>query len=60
LEAQAISSIPQEVRDKREETVNNTIVRIRALTSECKQLSDRSAQTYGRLIDDLETRKLEA
>jgi hypothetical protein len=34
LEAQAVSSTPQEVHDQREETAKNTVVRIRALASE--------------------------
>jgi septal ring factor EnvC (AmiA/AmiB activator) len=42
LEAQTVSSTPQEVRDQREETAKNTVASIRSLTSECKQLSDRS------------------
>jgi hypothetical protein len=59
LEAQTVLSTPQEVRDQREETAKNTVVRIRSLASECKQLSDRSAQTYERLVEDPELRKLE-
>ena len=59
LEVQAVSSTPQEVHDQREETTKNTIVRIRALASECKQLSDRSAQTYERLTEDPELKNLE-
>jgi hypothetical protein len=46
--------------DQREETAKRTLIRIRTLTSECKKLSDRSAQTYKRLIEDLELRKMEA
>jgi chromosome segregation ATPase len=60
LEIQAVPSTPQEVHDQREEAAKNTVGRIRALTSECKQLSDRSAQTYERLTEDPELRKLEA
>jgi uncharacterized protein YdcH (DUF465 family) len=60
LEAQTVPSTLQEVRDQREETAKNTVVRIRSLTSECKQLSDRSAQTYECLVEDPELRKLEA
>jgi hypothetical protein len=48
------------VSDQREETAKNTIVRTRYLTSECKQLSDISAQTYERLVEDLELRNMEA
>jgi hypothetical protein len=45
---------------RREETAKNTLVRIRALASECKQLSDRSAQTYERLTEDPKLKKIEA
>jgi hypothetical protein len=55
-----MSSTPQEVRDQREEVAKNAVEIIRALTSECKQLSDRSSQTYERLAEDPELRKLEA
>jgi hypothetical protein len=60
LEAQTIPSTPQEVHDQREETDKNTLIRIRSLTSDCKQLSDISTQTYERLVEDPELRKLEA
>jgi hypothetical protein len=46
LELQAVPSTPQEVRDQREETARSAVERIRALASECKKLSNRSAQTY--------------
>jgi FtsZ-binding cell division protein ZapB len=55
-----VSSIPQEVRDQREETARSAVERIRVLASECKKLSDRSAQTYERLAEDPKLRKLEA
>jgi hypothetical protein len=48
------------VRNQREETAKDTVIRIRALSSECKQLSDRSTQTYECLTEDPELRKLEA
>jgi hypothetical protein len=48
------------VRYQREETARSTIERIKALASECKQLSNRSVQTYERLAEDLELRILEA
>jgi hypothetical protein len=43
LELQAVSSTPQEVCDQREEAAKSAVGRIRALTSECKKLSDHSA-----------------
>jgi hypothetical protein len=58
LEAQTVSSTPQEVHDQREETAKNIVARIRSLTSECKQLSDKSSQSYEHLIKDPKLRKL--
>jgi VIT1/CCC1 family predicted Fe2+/Mn2+ transporter len=43
LELQAVPSTPQEVRDQREETARSAVERIKALASECKLLSNRSA-----------------
>jgi hypothetical protein len=36
LELQAVPSIPQEVRDEREETARSAVERIRVLASKCK------------------------
>jgi hypothetical protein len=52
LEIQVVSSTLQEVHDQREEATRNTLERIRALTLECKKLSDRSAWTYECLVED--------
>jgi hypothetical protein len=46
LELCTVPNTPQDVRDQREATARSTVERIKALTMECKQLSDRSAQTY--------------
>ena len=59
LEVQAVPSTPQEVHNQREEAAKNVVVMIRELASECKQLSDRSAQTYECLTKDPDLRKLE-
>jgi FtsZ-binding cell division protein ZapB len=48
------------VRDQREATAQSAIDRIKALTMECKQLSDRSAQTYEQLTKDPELKALES
>jgi hypothetical protein len=48
------------VHDQREEIAKNAAERIRALISDCKQLSDWGAQTYERLAEDPELKKLEA
>jgi hypothetical protein len=42
---------------KEKQLLRSTIERIKALTMECKQLSDHSAQTYERLTKDLELRE---
>jgi uncharacterized Ntn-hydrolase superfamily protein len=60
LEIQAVPRTSQEVHDQREETAKSAVERIRALASECKKLSDQSAQTYEHLAKDLELNKLEA
>jgi hypothetical protein len=58
-EVQEVPSTPHEVRDQRKEATKKTIIRIRALASECKKLRDRSVQTYERLAEDPKIRKLE-
>jgi hypothetical protein len=60
FDIQAILSTRQDVRDQMEETAKKTILRVGALTSECKQLSDRGAQKYEHLTEYLELRRLEA
>jgi hypothetical protein len=40
----------QDVRDQREKTTRSTVERLKALTLECKQINDRSAQTYEQLM----------
>jgi hypothetical protein len=60
LEIQVVPSNLQEVRDQREEATKNAVVRIRSLTSKCKQLSDISMHTYECLREDPNLRKLEA
>jgi hypothetical protein len=50
----------QEVRDQSEESAKNTVASIKSLALACKQLSDRSTQTYEHLIEDPELKKLEA
>jgi hypothetical protein len=60
LEIQVVLSTLQEVCDQREEAAKSAIGRIKVLALECKKLSDRSVQTYERLAEDLELRKLEA
>jgi hypothetical protein len=51
---------PQDVRDQREETSRSTFERIRSLAIKCKKISDRSAQTYEKLMKYLELKALES
>jgi hypothetical protein len=51
---------PQDVRDQREETYRSAVERIKGLTMEFKKLSDRSALTYERLIENTELKELES
>lgn len=60
LELHAMLITLQSVRDQREEVARNTVERVRPISSECKKLSDRSAQTYEFLAKDRDPRKLEA
>jgi len=59
LEIQAVLSTLQEVCDHIEESAKNKVIWIRALASECKQLSNISVLTYERLTEYAEIRKLE-
>jgi hypothetical protein len=60
LELRTVPNTLQDVRDQREVTSLSAVERIKALTMECKQLSDRSAQTYERLVEDPELKALES
>jgi len=60
LEIQAVSRSPQEVRNQMDKDSRSAVGRIRALASECKQLSDRIVQTYERPVEYPKLRKLEA
>jgi hypothetical protein len=60
LELRTMPSTPQNVRDQREATARSVVERIKNLSMECKQLSDRSAQTYERITEDLELKALES
>jgi FtsZ-binding cell division protein ZapB len=55
-----VPNTPQDVQDQREATARSAVERIKALAMECKQLSDRSAQTYERLTEDLKLKALES
>jgi hypothetical protein len=44
LELHAVPKTPQDVRDQREATARSTVERLKALTLECKHLTDRSAR----------------
>jgi hypothetical protein len=52
IELRTVLDTPHDVRDQREAIARSTVERIKSLTMECKQLSDRSAQTYERLTEN--------
>jgi hypothetical protein len=60
LELCTVPETPQDVRDQREAIVQSAVERIKALAMECKQLSNRSAQTYEQLIENPELQILES
>jgi septation ring formation regulator EzrA len=54
LELRTLPTTLRDVRNQREATARGAVERIKGLTMECKQLSDRSAQTYEKLTEDPE------
>jgi hypothetical protein len=60
LELRTVPNTLQDVRDQREATARSAVERIKALAMECKKLSDRSAQTYEKLTENLELKALES
>jgi hypothetical protein len=60
LELCAVPETPQDVRDQREATARSTVERLKALTLECKHLTDRNAQTYEKLTENQELEALES
>ena len=52
FELRTIHETPQEVKDQREVTSRSAVERLKALTLECKQLTDCSAQTYEQLTEN--------
>jgi hypothetical protein len=55
-----VPETPHEVRDQREATARSAVERLKALTLECKKLTDHSAQTYEKLTENLELKALES
>jgi hypothetical protein len=60
LELHTVPETPQDVRDQREATTWSTVERLKALTLECKKLTDHSAQTYEQLTENPELKALES
>jgi vacuolar-type H+-ATPase subunit I/STV1 len=60
LEIRVVPDTPQDVRDQREATARSIVKRLKALTLECKKLTDHSALTYGQLAESPELRALES
>jgi hypothetical protein len=59
LELFTVPETPQYVRDQREATVRSALDRLKSLALECKQLSNRSSQTYENLTENPELQRLE-
>jgi hypothetical protein len=60
LELHVVPETPQDVRDQREATARNVVDKLKALAREYKQLRNRSAQTYEKLIENTELQALES
>jgi hypothetical protein len=60
LELHAVLETPQDVRDLREATAHNGVDKLKYISLECKQLSNRSAQTYENLTENPELQALES
>jgi hypothetical protein len=60
LELCTVPETPQDVRDQKEATACNAVDRLKSLSLECKQLSNRSAQTYENLTKNLDLQALES
>jgi hypothetical protein len=60
LELRVVPETPQDVRDQREEIAQSAVERLKALTLECKKLTDHSAQTYEQLMENPELKELES
>jgi hypothetical protein len=54
-----VPNTPQDVRDQRKATSRSAVERIKALSMECKKLTDRSAQTYEKLTENPKLKALE-
>jgi hypothetical protein len=52
LELRVVPKTPQKVRNLREATVRSAVGRLKYISLECKQLSNRSAQTYENLTEN--------
>jgi len=60
LEPRTVPKTPQDLRDQREATAQSAVERIKALTLECKKLTDHSAHTYEQLTKNPELKALES
>jgi hypothetical protein len=60
LELCTMPEAPQDVRDQREATARNAVDKLKSLALECKQPSNRSAQTYEYLTENRELQALQS
>jgi hypothetical protein len=55
-----VPDTPQDVKDQRKAIAYNVVDRLKALTLECKQFTDRSTQTYEKLTENPELQALQS
>jgi hypothetical protein len=60
LDLRAVLETPQDVRDQREATTQSAVEILKALSKECKQMSNRSTQTYENLTENPKLQALES
>ena len=59
LELRTVSETPQEVKDQTKATSRSIVERLKALTLECKQITNHSSQTYEQLTENTKLKALE-
>jgi hypothetical protein len=60
LELHIVLETPEDVRDQREEIAWSAVERLKALTLECKKITDCSAQTYEQITENSKLKALES
>jgi transcriptional/translational regulatory protein YebC/TACO1 len=60
LELRTVPETPQDVIDQREATSQSAVEKLKALTLECKKLTDPNAQNYEQLTENPKLKELES